>query len=558
MDNPFSAPRGTRFGSMPVAMALAAFMQTSVAAPTVGESTYIGPLTGVDACLHPENKSPHRANYYGTDLGWSYEHEGSLHFLFGDTIANESFEDIGHGKEIPQDDAFGTIDLSVWADPSRITSNNIPYLKLAQKRNSPELLAMDTGHAMDGLKTPEGGFSNGSREFAIFILSKPQGCMVDSDCGGGLICDNGLGYTGSKYFVEIGLTQACIDGSPECNDDTMVGADGNPIQGSGLCADETSTFWANTPAGRVSGTATRMRIGVRSTSEPEKYELLQDWLTNKFINTAVRTVQNYDPDNGAGKTNHDYRAAAAPGGNRRVFLWGRPGFMGVGATGRSLGLYFGYVDMPTGPDSSWNVRYFTGTDAQGIPRFSGSEREAVPVDLDSSRPGVQREERHDIVQHMSIVWVEHFKKWIMFYGGGMTTSNLNIQSLSECGLLQFFTGAECGDVVIGNGAVRMRTADNPWGPWTPPQDVIVGGNPQHPGSGQYGPGGALYHPACASPECSPRSPFPAFGADEPGFFYGANIVEQWIRPAGEGVEVLWNASTWNPYRVVLLRTRIDP
>jgi len=45
---------------------------------------------------------------------------------------------------------------------------------------------------------------------------------------------------------------------------------------------------------------------------------------------------------------------------------------------------------------------------------------------------------------------------------------------------------------------------------------------------------------------------------EYGWFYAANIIEQWTRPAGDGVDIIWNASTWDPYRVILLRTHIEP
>ena len=123
-------------------------------------------------------------------------------------------------------------------------------------------------------------------------------------------------------------------------------------------------------------------------------------------------------------------------------------------------------------------------------------------------------------------------------------------------MTQLFTGAECKDVVIGNGAVRMRTADDPWGPWAPPQDVIVGGDPAAGAVEQYGPGGALRHPACTEPSCAPHSDMFAYSAAEYGFFYSANIIEQWIQPVDAGVDVIWNASTWDPYRVVLLRTRL--
>ena len=48
----------------------------------------------------------------------------------------------------------------------------------------------------------------------------------------------------------------------------------------------------------------------------------------------------------------------------------------------------------------------------------------------------------------------------------------------------------------------------------------------------------------------------AYSPKEYGFFYSANIIEQWTRPTSEGVDIVWNASTWDPYRVVLLRTHI--
>lgn len=538
-----------------IAVSQGVFAQTPTAAVGVAETVYLGPFTGVDAPLHPANKSPHRANYYGTDLGWSYEHDGKLHFLFGDTMGSEDFVGIDAGTDGHQDDVFGTINLSVWPDAARIARDNIPYLKLAQEPDSPHLRVMDTGHAMDGLKTPEGGFSNGQREFAVFILSKPRGCTTHSDCGG-LVCDNALGYIGNPYFEETGLTQACFDGTPGCNDDTMIDAEGSAVAGSGLCVDETSSYWDDTPAGRINGTATKMRIGARNPDDPGRYAVLSDWLTNKFINTAVRTVQDFAPENGPGHEKQDYTPASSSGGNRRVFLWGRPGFMGIGAKGRSLGLYFGYVDMPTDESSLWEVRYFTGTDADGTPRFSSNETEAAALDLDATRAGVQPEELHDIVQHMSIVWIDHLKKWVMFYGGGMTRTDMGNPALGECGFLRVFAGPDCGAIVIGDGAIRMRTADNPWGPWTPPREVLAAGNPTEPGSGQFGPGGALHHPQCGAPTCSPRSPFPIFSENEHGFFYGVNIIEQWMKPVGDGVDVIWNASTWNPYRVALFRTRL--
>ena len=66
------------------------------AEPRVVKTTVIGPFTGAQAPLHPDNVSPHRVKYMGTDLGWTYEHEGQLHFIFGDTAASAGEEAISY------------------------------------------------------------------------------------------------------------------------------------------------------------------------------------------------------------------------------------------------------------------------------------------------------------------------------------------------------------------------------------------------------------------------------------------------------------------------------
>ena len=522
------------------------------AAPAVVQTTVLGPFTGADAKLHPDNISPYRIAYYGTDLGFSYTHKGKIHFLFGDTWAKEAYAPIESSTGSRNDDGFGTIDLKAWSNPDLITPDNIPLIKLGQYADSSEMQAIDPGHAMDLGKTPLAGFSNGAREFGLFLLGKTVGCRTNAECGNGLSCDTGLGYMGPKFTEEMGFTAACIDGEKVCKVDTMENADGSPVIGSGFCSDRDSTIWADTPAGRVSAVAYKVRVAVRDTDNPKKYTRIYDWLTTKFINTTVRTVRDFVPVRGV--EHQDYRTAVKPGRHTRVFLWGRPGFVGVAAQGRTLGLYFAYVDFPTAPGFAWHLHYYTGTDANGIPKFSDNEKDAAAVDLDSTQTGIQTKEIHDVTDQMSIVWIDALKKWIMFYGGGM--GKLPNPAQPHCGVLEAFTRYECGDVVTGNGAFRMRTADNPWGPWTPPQDVIAGGDPDVPGSGQYGIGGVLRHPSCTDPRCAPHSRTHYYNKDEYGFFYAANIIEQWIKPVGDGVDVIWNASTWDPYRVVLLRTHI--
>ena len=523
----------------------------AIAEPTVISTEYLGPFTGDQARLHPDNVSPRPIAYYGTDLGFTYTHGGYIHFLFGDSWATEAYAPIEASSGSRFDDGFGTIPLAEWPDPARITSKNIPLIRLGQNPGTTEMSAIDPGHAMDLGKTPMGGFSNGRHEFGIFNIGKPQGCSAETACGNGMHCDVSLGYFGVKYDVQENLTLGCRDGSPGCNSDTMTDAAGAPVPGSGFCVDETSPLRGERISNLLSPVALRVLVGLRNAKEPKRYGDTREWLTNKFMNVSVRTVAAFDPAAGT----HDYRPASAEGAARRAFLWGRPGFIGVAKNGRSLPLYFAYADMPSGPGFAWKPWFYAGTQ-DGKPRFSTAERDAVPLDLDSTREGVQPEEIHDISDQQSIAWVESLGKWVMFYGGGLI--NLPTAALPQCGVLQLFTGAECKDVDMGNGAVRMRTADQPWGPWTPPQDVIVGGVAAAGAQEQYAPGGALRHPACTDSSCAPHSDMFAYQAGEYGFFYSTNIIEEWTRPTAGGVEILWNASTWDPYRVVLLRTRIKP
>jgi hypothetical protein len=72
---------------------------------------------------------------------------------------------------------------------------------------------------------------------------------------------------------------------------------------------------------------------------------------------------------------------------------------------------------------------------------------------------------------------------------------------------------------------------------------------------QFAAGGILHHVACNSADCAPFKP--TFGDATHGFLYGPNIVPEWTEDRGSYVEVYWNVSTWNPYQVVLMKSRIN-
>lgn len=475
----------------------------------------LGNFTGHAAPLHPDNSRAPAIAYYGTDLGWTYEHRGRLQFLFGDTllISGETIDPL-------HDDVFGNLDLAEWPTGRDITTKRIPPLALMRRDGSATLAGLNPKHTMEGLKTPVGGVSDGTHEYAVFITGKPALCESDADCTNGLTCDTTLGFVGTPAQEQQGLTFACARSWPGCK------------PASGFCSDRTSTLWSDSEYGRVSGVGMKHIFGVRAGENAARYAHTKTWLTNKFINVAMRS---------------------APDG-REIYLWGRPHFIGVNAKRATLGMYFAKVLMPSAPAFEWKVRYFAGTDNSGGPIFSGHESHAVPVDLDASLPGVQSTEVHDIVQHMSIVWLPPLQRWVMLYGGGV--SKHPIPSIAPtCGVLEVFVRNQCDAVALGNGAVRMRTASVPWGPWSAPTDVFVGGNPDaRPVADQYAAGGVLYHPACAGSRCETRSTH--LPKDDYGWLYGANIIEPWTTATPDGVEIVWNASTWDPYRVILLKTSI--
>jgi len=222
---------------------------------------------GLDAQLHPDNRQPHPIAYSGTDLGWTYQHGGKIHFLFGDTNAGEK----GDPVSLVHDDTFGTIDLADWPDPARITRGNVPLIRLGQDQGTSQASGIDPGRSMEQFKTPLGGFSNGTREFGLFITGKPQSCSKDADCSKGFICDASVGFVGESPDKQPGLTLPCSDNAAGCTRDTVLDAASAPVPGSGLCTDRTSTIWGDTDFGRAGAYAIRQLVAVRTLTDPRQY-----------------------------------------------------------------------------------------------------------------------------------------------------------------------------------------------------------------------------------------------------------------------------------------------
>jgi hypothetical protein len=181
--------------------------------------------------------------------------------------------------------------------------------------------------------------------------------------------------------------------------------------------------------------------------------------------------------------------------------------------------------------------------------FSDLQSDAIELDL-SGEP-MAESEAFDIVDRTAITYLEALDSWVMLYGGDFAPAVLSV-----------FEGGNYTRVVRDpRGAIHARFARYPWGPWSKPVPALEAGNadvsPPEAGT-EYAAGGMLHHAGCTGTDCifgeaAISHVFTPYGA-----LYGPNIFDAWtsVREDGDAVDVYWNISTWNPYQVVLLRTRI--
>jgi hypothetical protein len=139
----------------------------------------------------------------------------------------------------------------------------------------------------------------------------------------------------------------------------------------------------------------------------------------------------------------------------------------------------------------------------------------------------------------------------MFYGGDFSAT-----------ILFSFVGPNFGLVERApTGAIHARFARHPWGPWSAPTPVLEAGDPSLDplaADSEYASGGILHHPRCDGADCAQGATALVFAVAREGFLYAPNIFDAFteVREAGEAADVYWNVSTWNPYQVMFLRTRL--
>jgi hypothetical protein len=331
---------------------------------------------------------------------------------------------------------------------------------------------------------------------------------------------------------------------------------------------------------------------------PADFAVVQRFVTHRFVNVTARAIAHFDPDD---PSKNDYRP-----GKHTLLVWGRPSFFGRGGA-QSLPFLFyqPLADLRGEPERiEWRPRFFAGFGPDQKPRWSEHESDAQPiygadaiVTETAKGPRVRwAEPEFDYVNQMSVSYLPALGRWVMLYGGDLPAFLLADPHTGET--------PDPTHLQPAPGAIHLRTAPHPWGRargdrpqsegWSSPQPVLTralaapylacgrGGRNELPGCIDEGdPHGPL--DMLASLAELPRGQFARvadgcirgelqmavqseLSGNSIGRLYAPNIIEPWTEdvsaqvpglPPGErAVEIYWNASTWNPYQVVLFKTQL--
>ncbi|MBN1655731.1 MAG: hypothetical protein JXA30_18345 [Deltaproteobacteria bacterium] len=503
--------------------------------PSISKPEVVGTLVGPDA-----RYANGEIQVYGTDMGSTFVHQGRHLVLFGDTWPNASF--ICDHSSIENDDTIATIPLDY--------TGGIPPLNFFTKADSPSepsLIQLFRGNESLSLGfglIPMVGFSDGDRAFAFFTRLErvacdtttapaPQGCPID----GKFFCSTGIGICEPELPIlcDVKLNQGCIIGQ-QC-----VAAS--------LCVDSTSSQYAEGDVwSEMASIALSIDIAVQDQSNPELFNSVFSWPTNKFSVLTARAVKVFS-EKTAG---NDYQS-----GTGHLLIWGRPGFVGENDHGSDL--YLATHALPFVFEAgalAFQPRYFAGLDSQtGEPIWSSLQSDAAPLALDGVVSGDPYEEV-PMVGHMTVGWLgSPIDKWVLLYGGDLVDYLLSTPTSTR--------------FAQSPGAIIIRFADHPWGPWSDPLPHLAPGSPSQIGD-PYGPGGFLYHPECTDEPpalCARPNPYRPLDTviaciisiPDPGRLYAPSIIDGYTAPnARGGLDMFWNVSTWNPYTVMLLKTSVFP
>lgn len=244
-----------------------------------------------------------------------------------------------------------------------------------------------------------------------------------------------------------------------------------------------------------------------------------DWSTDRSVLTKFTLPSTFQPlrtisQGPAGRfLNMSLHAEPGPGaipglptGGPYVFIWGTGEY-------RKSDAYLSIVPAADF-ESGTGTRYFTGMDAAGAPIWSAKESDAVPI------------VKNGTLGDLSVTWSKDLNLWLMTYDSRESASR----------------------------GIAFSYARTPWGPWSDPQVIF-----NETRDGAYG---RFIHDPRIKPDDGLEGPVigPGPTADPAGTFgggYAPYVVERWTRVQGTELDLYYCLSTWNPYVVVLMKSRLQ-
>ena len=203
------------------------------------------------------------------------------------------------------------------------------------------------------------------------------------------------------------------------------------------------------------------------------------------------------------QTGSESKAGLPPGGPF-VFIWGT-------ATYRKSDAYLSIVPAASF-ETGQGTRYFAGLNAAGAPIWSVEEGQAKPI------------ESNGTMGDLSVTWCQALGVWLMTYDSRAPAP----------------------------AGIQFAYSRTPWGPWSQPQTVF---NAERDGAL-----GRWIHDPRVKPDDGLAGPVIGEGQSHPeavpGGEYAPYVVERWTKVQGSELDLYYVMSTWNPYVVVLMKSRL--
>lgn len=459
----------------------------------------------VESCL-PPGGNPDAPIVWGGDLGQPFEHgDGKLYFNFGDAW----FDGVVRTSPVPSEAGQPAL------PGAPLNDDVLASVGVAQIEQGPACMALDIpragdvgsvipitwdgpanegGQPLGSGAVPGPGFSTGPYMFMLVTRDSPTCGDTDGDCAAA----NGL------------ASDACLiatDGVPRCFFGECLLDD--PGSACGLRLNPSQLLVRGAGSDFVEA-----EVGVHIASAR-----VLDAYRGHFSTVAFASQVDFETGDG------------------EVWVVGRDTFWG--APGLHMSPYLMVHPVHRGQ--------------LGEPSFFAGWRDGGPIwsdDMNDAQPLYP--EGKLLSNHTSLLFEPELDggTWLMLYGG-------HAQPVLRAHIADFVRPVDDALFYDRDAGVYLRTAKQPWGPWSDPVTLF---NPYTPGQGGYCE--AMYF---EDPEgktgfaCPPnaeehnarlnRSPGIGMGGE-----YGAALIPHYNEAAEDTFRLRFLLSTWNPYRVILLES----